>query len=158
MPLPTATQSNPFGACATTSYDEVIDRGRDPLTRPASADEDAVAGHPLPQGGEGGFSYRLLWGCLLLPTADCRLPTADCLLPTAYCLLPTAFCLHTFSRAISKSRMMSCQSSRPRETRIPSGCIPKARFWSSGSAECVIEKGCSIKVFICPRLTARVME
>ena len=37
----------------------------DPLTRPAPADESAVAGHPLPQGGEG---------CV-------------CLLPTAYCLL-----------------------------------------------------------------------
>ena len=78
---------------------------------------------------------------------------AFCFLPTAYCLLP-----HTFSSAISKSRMMSCQSSRPREIRMPSGCMPKARFCSSGSAECVIEKGCSIRVLICPRLTARVME
>jgi hypothetical protein len=26
-----------------------------PLTRPAAADESAVAGHPLPQGGEGWF-------------------------------------------------------------------------------------------------------
>jgi beta-glucanase (GH16 family) len=34
-------------------HDEVIDPGRHPLTRPAPADQDAVAGHPLPQGGEG---------------------------------------------------------------------------------------------------------
>jgi hypothetical protein len=27
----------------------------DPLTRPAPAEESAGAGHPLPQGGEGGF-------------------------------------------------------------------------------------------------------
>jgi hypothetical protein len=27
----------------------------DPLTRPAPAGENAVAGHPLPQGGEGFF-------------------------------------------------------------------------------------------------------
>jgi hypothetical protein len=27
----------------------------DPLTRPTPADESAVAGHPLPQGGEGIF-------------------------------------------------------------------------------------------------------
>jgi hypothetical protein len=26
-----------------------------PLTRPAPADENAVAGHPLPQGGEGVY-------------------------------------------------------------------------------------------------------
>jgi hypothetical protein len=26
-----------------------------PLTRPTTADENAVAGHPLPQGGEGSF-------------------------------------------------------------------------------------------------------
>ena len=28
-------------------------RARDPLTRPAPAEESAGAGHPLPQGGEG---------------------------------------------------------------------------------------------------------
>ena len=28
----------------------------DPLTRPTTADENAVVGHPLPQGGEGRFS------------------------------------------------------------------------------------------------------
>jgi hypothetical protein len=28
----------------------------DPLTRPTTADENAVADHPLPQGGEGRFS------------------------------------------------------------------------------------------------------
>jgi hypothetical protein len=65
---------------------------------------------------------------------------------------------HTFSSAISKSRMMSCQSSSPMESRTPSGCIPKARFCSSGRAEWVIEKGCSMSVLICPRLTARVIE
>ena len=30
-----------------------IDNRRDPLTRLASADEDASSSHPLPQGGEG---------------------------------------------------------------------------------------------------------
>ena len=30
----------------------------DPLTRPAAAGESAVAGHPLPQGGEGIFMTR----------------------------------------------------------------------------------------------------
>jgi beta-glucanase (GH16 family) len=35
------------------SHDEVTDPGRDALTRPAPADEDAIAGHPLLQGGEG---------------------------------------------------------------------------------------------------------
>jgi hypothetical protein len=30
----------------------------DPLTRPAPADESAVAGHPLPPGGEGIFMIR----------------------------------------------------------------------------------------------------
>jgi len=64
---------------------------------------------------------------------------------------------HTFSSAISKSRMMSRQSSRPMESRTPSGSIPKARFCSSGSAEWVMENGCSMSVLICPRLTARVI-
>jgi hypothetical protein len=36
-----------------TSCDEVIDPSWDPLTRPAPPDEDAVAEHPLTQGGEG---------------------------------------------------------------------------------------------------------
>jgi hypothetical protein len=43
------------GACLVrvkTSCDEVIDPSWNPLTRPAPADEDAVAG-PLPKGGEG---------------------------------------------------------------------------------------------------------
>jgi hypothetical protein len=31
---------------------------RDPLTRPAPADESAVAVHPLPQVGEGHYSKR----------------------------------------------------------------------------------------------------
>ena len=31
--------------------------GPNPLTRPASADESAVAGYPLPQGGEGIFMH-----------------------------------------------------------------------------------------------------
>jgi len=71
---------------------------------------------------------------------------------------PQPRALQTFSSANSRSRMMSCQSSRPMDTRMPSGCIPKARFCSSGSAEWVMEKGCSMSVLICPRLTARVME
>ena len=66
-------------------------RGRDPLTRPATAGESAVAGHPLPQGGEGCLITRTAH--CLLPTAYCPLPTAHCLLPTAYCPLPTAHCL-----------------------------------------------------------------
>jgi len=65
---------------------------------------------------------------------------------------------YTFSRASSRSRMMSCQSSSPMDSRMPSGCIPKAHFRSSGSAEWVMENGCSTRVLICPRLTARVME
>jgi hypothetical protein len=32
---------------------DVTNAGWDPLTRPATAGESAVAGHPLPQGGEG---------------------------------------------------------------------------------------------------------
>ena len=43
----------PKGVCVKTLYGEVTDPGRDPLTRPAAAGENAVAGHPLPQGGEG---------------------------------------------------------------------------------------------------------
>ena len=34
----------------------------DPLTRPTTADENAVAGHPLPQGGEGRFSIFIYSG------------------------------------------------------------------------------------------------
>jgi len=34
------------------------------------------------------------------------------------------------------------------DRRMPSGCIPKARFCSSGSAEWVIEKGCSMSGFL----------
>jgi hypothetical protein len=50
-----------FGVCARASRDEVADPGRDPLTRPAPADEDAVARHPLPQRGEGwAFTLPLL--------------------------------------------------------------------------------------------------
>jgi len=61
--------------------------GMDPLTRPATADETAVAGHPLPQRGEGIF--------INCPpaTAHCLLPAAYCGLPTAFCLLPSAYCL-----------------------------------------------------------------
>jgi hypothetical protein len=33
--------------CVKTSYNEVIDPGRDPPIRPPRADEDAVAGHAL---------------------------------------------------------------------------------------------------------------
>jgi hypothetical protein len=40
-------------ACVNPWHDGVIDPGWDPITRPAPADEDAVAGHPLPQRGEG---------------------------------------------------------------------------------------------------------
>ena len=114
--------------------------------------------------GRSAFSYQPSALNLLRPRIPLSsLPLGYYVLPSAFCLLPSAFCLvpavpHTFSRAISKSRMMSCQSSRPREIRMPSGCMPKARFCSSGSAECVIEKGCSIRVLICPRLTASVME
>ena len=78
-----------------------------PLTRPATAGESAVAGHPLPK-GEGYISdlgtpgvQRKMWDMLspmgegntCLPTAYCPLLTAHCLLPTAYCLLLTAYCL-----------------------------------------------------------------
>ena len=66
--------------------------------------------------------------------------------------------LQTFSSASSRSRMMSCQSSRPMDRRMPSGCIPKARFCASGRAEWVMDHGCSISVLICPRLTARVTQ
>jgi hypothetical protein len=50
---PHARPLSPKGVCVRASYDEAIDPGWDPLTRPAPADEGAVAGHPLPQGGEG---------------------------------------------------------------------------------------------------------
>jgi hypothetical protein len=56
-PLPTGsvrgTKAGTFGVCVKTPYDEAFDPGWNPLTRPAPADEDAVAGHPLPQGREG---------------------------------------------------------------------------------------------------------
>ena len=69
----------------------------DPLTRPAPADENAVAGHPLPQGGEGWLIIFMVSGCRgrydRLPTPYCPLPSAFCFLPSAFCLLPTAYCL-----------------------------------------------------------------
>ena len=48
------------------SYDAVIDPRYDPLTRPAPADENAVAVHPLPQGGEGWVFTQALSAGLLL--------------------------------------------------------------------------------------------
>jgi hypothetical protein len=66
-----------------------------PLTRPATADENAVVGHPLPQGGEGSLLDAELTA--RLPPADlpiCRLPTAHCL--PAHC--PSAHCLNAQAR------------------------------------------------------------
>jgi hypothetical protein len=45
--------------------------GRNPLTRPAPADESAFAGHPLPQGGEGALS-RLGWDGTLVQVRSKR--------------------------------------------------------------------------------------
>jgi hypothetical protein len=62
------TMERAFGACEKTSCDEVTDPGRDPLTRPAPADEDVVAVHPRPQGGEG---WAFMQPLLRLPEVRC---------------------------------------------------------------------------------------
>jgi hypothetical protein len=84
-PLPTGcvrgTKAGSFGVCVKTPYDEAFDPGWNPLTRPASADEDALAGHPLPQGGEGEASHdwwrdanSYLSACGALPAATIWCP------------------------------------------------------------------------------------
>jgi hypothetical protein len=40
----------------------IVHENGDPLTRPTTADENAVVGHPLPQGGEGRFSIFVYSG------------------------------------------------------------------------------------------------
>jgi hypothetical protein len=53
--MPALPDSSSFlGAHQPTGMSDCHENG-DPLTRPTTADESAVAGHPLPQGGEGSF-------------------------------------------------------------------------------------------------------
>jgi len=46
-------QGEDYGAPRTTAGLSGLCARLDPVTRPAPADENATAGHPLPQGGEG---------------------------------------------------------------------------------------------------------
>ena len=67
-------------ACASAPCEQLCASTPHPLTRPATADESAVAGHPLPQGGEGyqvNFHLRAKRG--LAPTlCPIDLSTVNC--------------------------------------------------------------------------------